>query len=190
MPPETPIETPAAPAPEVPEAEVSVEVPVAPDVAVQVASDALQNPAPDAVPAVDPAEMDMLRGSVASLTSERDVALGRAAAAESLVGPLQAEVASLQAKLADYELGAALSGHGLPSQAGPMVRQLYANSLVTGKAQPISQWLASYLGTPEGAALSLLKGQAPSDPRASVPPVSGAASPGLTPLPSFLRPTR
>ena len=186
MPPETPIVA----VPEMPEAEVSVEVPVAPEVAVEVASEALLNPAPDAVPAVDAAEMDALRGSVASLTSERDVALGRAAAAEAQVGPLQAEVSSLQAKLADYELGAALSGASLPSQAGPMVRQLYANSLVTGKAQPISQWLASYLGTPEGAALSLLKGQAPADPRASVSPVNGAANPGLTPLPSFLRPTR
>ena len=186
MPPETPIVA----TPEMPEAEVSVEVPVAPEVAVEVASDALLNPAPDAVPAVDPAEMDALRGSVASLTSERDVALGRAAAAEALVGPLQAEVASLQAKLADYELGAALSGHGLPSQAGPIVRQLYSGSLASGKPQPIGVWLASYLGTPEGAALSLLKGQAPADPRASVPPVSGAANSGLTPLPTFLRSTR
>lgn len=189
MPPETPI-APVAPEAEMPEAELEVEVPVAPDVAVAVAADAIQNPAPEAAPAVDMAEMDALRGQVASLTSACDMERGRAAAAEALVGPLQAEVASLQAKLADYELGAALSGSGLPSQAGPMIRQLYANSLSAGKPQPIAAWLASYMGTPEGAALSLLKGQPSADPRASASPVGGSSPSHLTPLPTFLRPTR
>lgn len=186
-----------------PSVEVELEVePAAPEA--EPAAEPVVEPAPEpAAPDMD-AVVAELEAKVSGLTSERDIALGQAAAAESALAALRAEVepvrsemALLRVKLADYELGAALSAVGLPPQAGALVKQLYT-AAVAGAARPqaLADWLAISIEDPSSpvSALSLMRpAVAPgSDPRNGAQPVNGAghSRPGLSRFPSFASPVR
>lgn len=188
---------------EAPSVEVELEVePAAPEA--ETILEPVVEPAPEpAAPDMD-AVVAELEAKVSGLTSERDIALGQASAAESALAALRAEVepvrsemAMLRVKLADYELGAALSAVGLPPQAGALVKQLYT-AAVAGAARPqaLADWLAISIEDPSSpvSALSLMRpAVAPgSDPRNGAQPVNGAghSRPGLTPFPSFASPRR
>lgn len=135
-----------------------------------------------------------LQAQVASLMSERDIAQGQAATAQALVEPMRVELAELRVKLADYELGAALTAVGLPAQAGRLVKQLYSVAM-SGCSRPVSigDWLASAINDPSSpvSSLTLMRPVvAPgSDPRNGASPVNGVGSPqpGLARFPSFGR---
>ena len=179
---ETPVE---------PSVEVEVEVPVP----AEPADAAPAEPPADAAPAEPSTEPPVEPGPdypamLAALTSERDVALGQAAEAMAMIPPMQAELAVLRERCANYELGSALAGEGLPSTAGPLVLHLYS-TMNSQSAYPmgLSDWLKTYLGTPEGAALALLKGAPAQDPRSGTAG-STASTSSSTGRPVFGSPTR
>lgn len=191
MPPEVESETPAV--------EVSVEVPTAQpapvadpaamaSVEAAATTDATNSATTDAEsPASSPdpssemrAKLDELSATVDRLTQElsaavsaRDAAMGQASEAQAIVKPLQDELATLRARCADYEVGAALANHGLPPEASALVRSLYASS---GMYYCIHDWLGTYLQSAEGAALVMLKSAVKADPRVSAPSVGGGNS--------------
>lgn len=163
------------------EIETSTEMPVS-ETPVETMPEAPVEPVAPAQPSevdVLRAENDSLRAEVAGLVSARDVAMGQASEAMAMVQPMQAELAVLRERCANYELGSALAGEGLPSTAGPLVMHLYS-TMNSKSARPmgLSDWLKTYLGTPEGAVLALLKGAPAQDPRsaASSTSTTGASS--------------
>lgn len=145
----------------------------------------VEPPAPPEVAAETPP------AEAAPVPAQEAVASPELIAAQEQAATLQAQVQDLMGRLATYQLADALSAASLPTEAGPLVRKLYA---AEAPAQELGAWLTAQLADSASplAVLSMLKASAKApqtDPSSTTPADDAPAPKGSAkagkPVPSF-----
>lgn len=148
--------------PDAVEAEAAVEVEATAEgepVEVEQAEVAVEAAVEPVAPSVDMAAYNELVGRVGALESANNELTGRLASAD-------AELVTLRAQCAAYELSAALVATKLPSSAGRLVSMAYSSAMTKA---PIGPWLASELANPMSPLAVLASLNQPSaDPRSNL----------------------